>query len=491
MIPMQGGTIALLIIFGWIIISAIVAMLPGLRKKLSIEEWFVAGRGLGFIVIFFAVAAEIYSGFTFLGLAGWAYKYGVPILYALAYFVTAYSTGFVITPYYNRIARRLKLLTQPDFFVERYESRILGALVALIGIIFFIPYIQLQIGATGIIIELASYGEVSRNVAMIVAFLLVALYIFIGGFKGIAWTNVLQGILMWIVAIALITVPFKVFGGLTPMFKRLEQVSPQHLTLPGAAGAHPVIWYMSTLLLTTLGFWMFPHLVMRAYAAKDERTIMRTNAWMSWYSLLAFPIVIIGLAAVILYPNLENPDWAVMWTVRDQFSPLFVGIVGAGGAAAAISTGSGLIHATASLFSRNVIQRGLYPGLSDEKTANLAKIVVVIVTITALLLQLYAPTLLVSLLLMSYSGMIQFLPGILLGLKWKRVTKVGVASGLIAGVIVVILTTFIWSNPLGVHAGIWGLIVNFIITILVSNMTQPPTEATIQKFMEAIEAISE
>ncbi|KUK16727.1 sodium:solute symporter [Thermococcus sibiricus] len=483
---MAEGTIALLIIFGWILLTTIVAIIPGIRKKLSLDEWFVAGRSLGLVVIFFAVAAEIYSGFAFLGLAGWAYNFGVPILYALAYFVTAYSTGFVITPYYNKLARKLNLLTQPDFFVERYESRMLGALVAIIGIIFFVPYIQLQIGATGIIIELASYGAITRNIAMVVAFLLVAFYIFIGGFKGIAWTNVLQGIIMWIIAISLVSVPFKVFGGIEPMFKQLEQVSPQHLTLPGAAGAHPIAWYMSTLLLTTLGFWMFPHLVMRAYAAKDEKTIMKTNAWMAWYSLLAFPIVLIGLGAVLLYPNLKNPDWAVMWTARDLFSPWMVGLIGAGGAAAAISTGSGLIHATASLFSRNMIQRGLVPGLSDEKTANLAKIVAVLVTIIALLLQLYAPTLLVSLLLMSYSGIIQFLPGILLGLKWRKVTKIGVASGLIIGVLVVVLTTFVWTNPLGIHAGIWGVIVNFIVTIIVSTFTIPASEETVKKFIEAL-----
>lgn len=320
---------------------------------------------------------------------------------------------------------------------------------------------------------------------MVIAFLLVALYIFIGGFKGIAWTNVLQGILMWIIAISLVSIPFKVFGGIGPMFKQLEQVSPQHLALPGAARAHSVVWYMSTLLLVTLGFWMFPHLVMRAYAAKDEKTIMRTNAWMAWYSLLAFPIVLIGFAAVLLYPNLKNPDWAVMWTARDLFSPWVLGLIGAGGAAA-ISTGSGLIHATASLFSRNIIQRGLFPGLSDEKTANLAKIVVVVVTITAVLLQLYAPTLLVSLLLMSYSGMIQFLQGILLGLKWKKVTKAGVASGLIVGVLVAILATFVWKNPLGIHAGIWGVIANFIVTIVVSTFTTPPSEETVKKFMEAL-----
>ena len=480
------GTFALGIIFGWIVISTVIAILAGVLKKFSLEEWFVASRGLSFVVIYFALAAEIYSGFTFLGLAGWAYKFGAPILYALAYFVTAYSTGFMLTPYYNRIARKLGLVTQPDYFVARYESRLLGVLVAIVGVVFFIPYIQLQIGATGIIIELASYGAVERTTAMIIAFIFVAIFIFIGGIRGVAWTNVLQGILMWCIAIALLSVPFITFGGLEQVFKRLEVVSPQHLTLPGAAGVHGIPWYMSTLLLCTLGFWMFPHLVMRAYAAKDEKAIMRSCAWMSWYSILAFPIVIIGLFAVLMYPELVNPDWAVMWTVRDLFPVWVVGLVGAGGAAAAISTGAGLIQASAGIIARNIIQRGVWPKATDIQTAWIARFLVFLITIVALLLQLYAPALLVALLLMSYSGMVQFFPGVVLGLKTKWVTKPGVTAGLIAGVLVVILTTFVWANPLQIHSGIWGLMVNFIVTVLVSKMTKPPSEATVKAFVEEV-----
>ena len=321
---------------------------------------------------------------------------------------------------------------------------------------------------------------------MIIAFILVAIFIFIGGIRGVAWTNVLQGILMWCIAIALLSVPFITFGGLDQMFKRLEVVSPQHLTLPGAAGVHGIPWYMSTLLLCTLGFWMFPHLVMRAYAAKDERAIMRSCAWMSWYSILGFPIVIIGLFAVLMYPELVNPDWAVMWTARDLFPVWAVGLVGAGGAAAAISTGAGLIQASAGIIARNIIQRGVWPKATDIQTAWIARFLVFLITIVALLLQLYAPALLVALLLMSYSGMVQFFPGVVLGLKTKWVTKPGVTAGLIAGVLVVILTTFVWKNPLQIHSGIWGLMVNFIVTVLVSKMTKPPSEATVKAFIEEV-----
>ena len=85
---------------------------------------------------------------------------------------------------------------------------------------------------------------------------------------------------------------------------------------------------------------------------------------------------------------------------------------------------------------------------------------------------------------MSYSGMVQFFPGIVLGLKTKWVTKAGVASGLISGVFVVILTTYVWSNPLQIHSGIWGLLVNLIVTIIVSKITTPPSETTIKAFLE-------
>ncbi len=122
---------------------------------------------------------------------------------------------------------------------------------------------------------------------------------------------------MFVAAFVAIAVVVVAFGGLEPMFRKVLATSPQHLTLLGARGIHGLPWYMSSVLLTTFGFWMFPHLTQRAYAAKQEKDIMRTCAWMSWYALLGIPIVFVGYAALLLFPGitglkLAHPDYAVM-----------------------------------------------------------------------------------------------------------------------------------------------------------------------------------
>lgn len=474
--------IALVIILGWLAISTIVAILAGVLKKFSLEEWTVASRAISFPILYFALAAEIYSAFTFLGLAGWAVSYGAPIYYALAYFVTAYSTGFILAPYYNRFSRKYGYITQPDLFLDRYESRLLGILVAALGIGFLLPYIQLQIQGVGIIVETASYGAIDRTTAILIAFILTAVFIFIGGLRGIAWTNVLQGILMFVAAFICLGVPLMAFGDVGTLFDKLIASYPKHLTLPGAAGVHGIPWYMSTLALTTLGFWMFPHLVSRAFAGKTEKIPMRSCAWMSWYSILAVPIVLVGFTALVLGLKLPAPDYAVMLSVIKFYPPWVVGLIGAGGLAAAVSTGAGLIQATATLTARNIVQRGLWPKASDITTAWIARSLSIVVTLICLYLALYVPSLLVNLLLIAYSGVVQFLPGTFYAFAWKRATKAGVISGIIAGTIVVILTTFVWVNPLMINSGIWGLAVNFIVSYLVSLVTKPPSEATIKKF---------
>ncbi|MEM4889660.1 MAG: sodium:solute symporter family protein [Thermosphaera sp.] len=474
--------IALMIIFSWLAITTIVAALAGIIKKFSLEEWTVASREIRTIVIYFALAAEIYSAFTFLGLAGWAFTYGYSIYYALAYFTTAYSAGFLLAKYYWTYSKRYGYITQADYFADRYESKLLGVIVAVIGVLALLPYIQLQIIGTGIIVESASYGAIDRTTAFIIAFLCVAVFIFIGGARGILWTNVLQGILMFICAFLVLGVTMIGVGGVDKLFDVISREFSSHLVPPGARGIHPVQWYMSSLLLTTLGFWMFPHLVMRVYAAKSPEAPMRSAALMPWYSILAFPIVLAGYSALILTPGLKVADMAVMETIKIVYPASIVGLIGAGGLAAAVSTGGGLIQASAAIIARNWIQRGLWPKASDMATAWIARFLTLVITIVALLLALYAPALLVFLLLVAYSFVVQFFPGTVLGYTWRRATKTGIMAGILVGCLVVILTTFVWRDPYGVHSGIWGLAANFATTIPICLVTKPPSQQTLNRF---------
>lgn len=476
--------IALLIIFSWLAITTIVAALAGIIKKFSLEEWTIASREIRALVLYFALAAEIYSAFTFLGLAGWAFTYGYSTYYAPAYFTTAYCVGFLLAKYYWIYSKRYGYITQADFFADRYESKLLGVLVAVIGVLALLPYIQLQIIGVGIIVESASYGTIDRTTAFIIAFICVAIFIFIGGARGIAWTNVLQGILMFVCAFLVLGVPLIAIGGVDKLFDIIVREFPSHLTPPGAKGIHPVQWYMSSLLLTTIGFWLFPHLVMRVYAAKSPKAPLRSTAWMPWYSILAFPIILAGYSALILKPDLKVADMAVMETIKIVYPPAIVGLIGAGGLAAAVSTGGGLIQASAAIIARNWIQKGLWPKASDMATAWIARFLTFIITVISLLLALYAPALLVFLLLVAYSFVVQFFPGTLFGYTWRRATKTGILAGLVVGCLVVILTTFVWRDPFGIHSGIWGLAANFAVSIPVSLITKPPSQETLNRFFK-------
>ena len=126
---------ALFIILATVIISAAVGVYAGSRVKMSLENWTVGGRRFGVVLIWLLMAGEIYTTFTFLGASGWAYSRGAPTFYIMIYGTLAYTVSFFVLPAVWKAGKRFGLHTQPDFFSKRYQSRGLGVLVALIGVV--------------------------------------------------------------------------------------------------------------------------------------------------------------------------------------------------------------------------------------------------------------------------------------------------------------------------------------------------------------------
>src|SRR5512136_1422474 len=142
---------ALLIIIATIVFSALVGVIAGRRVKMNLENWTVGGRRFGVVLIWLLNAGEIYTTFTFLGASGWAYSRGAPAFYILIYGTLAYTISFFILPVIWRLGKKYNLHTQPDYFIRRYHSRPLGVFVAVVGVIFIIPYLQLQLKGLGLI----------------------------------------------------------------------------------------------------------------------------------------------------------------------------------------------------------------------------------------------------------------------------------------------------------------------------------------------------
>ena len=473
---MSATAVCLAITFAIIAAGAGIGFLAGVRRRMDLEQWTVAGRGFGGLLVFLLMAGEVYTTFAFLGLSGWTYSRGGPTLYALAYLTLAYVVSFFVLPPVWELGRRHGLQTQSDFFRVRYGSRYLTAFVCLVGIAAFVPYLQLQITGIGIIVSIASFDTIGRTPAMTVAVVLLVGFVFAGGVRAVAWVSVLKDALMLIAAVAIgIGVPLLCFGGIGPMFAALAAARPAHLTMPGATInlGHP--WYVSTVLLTSLGFYMWPHYFGAAFTARNADTLRRNAVVMPFYTLSLAFIFFAGFTTVLVIPGLANGDLAMLTVVRRIFPPWFLGVVGGAGALTAMVPAAIFILTAATLFAKNLYRPLIAPGMTDDQVARLARGSVVVLGSISLALAMFTSTTLVSLLLISYGGVAQFFPGVVLGLYWRRATTSAVFTGMVAGVATAMILMLSHHDPwFGVSAGFLSLCVNFALVVLVSLLSPAP-----------------
>nr|WP_056933106.1 sodium:solute symporter family protein [Thermococcus barophilus] len=479
---MSSATLPVAIILSWVFLSLTVGVLAGIKRKFSLEGYLVSGRSLGLVFLYVLMAGEIYSAYAFLGTGGWAYSYGMPIMYAIGYGALAYAFGYFYAKYVWKVGKHFKCVTQADYFQVRYNSKLLAVIVALIGIIFNVPYLQLQLQGLGYIIHVGSLNIISIKIGIIVGMIIMLIYVYTSGLRGIAWTNFLQALLMFIVAWAvLFAIPFKQFGGIGNLFTTLAKTKPEHLVLHPPLG---IAWYVSTLILCGLGFFMYPQMYPSIYSAKDLKTLKKNYTLLPLYSIFMIPVILAGFTVAALGLKLATPDEAVLKAVEISYPSWVLGIVGAAGFAAAASTASAIILTLAGLLSKNLYTI-IKPEASDKELVLVSRVSVILFGLAAMFLALFVPGRLVALLLLAYSGITQMFPAAVLGLFWKRMNKYSAGAGIIAGLITVTYIKFgLKHNPLGIHFGLWGLLVNFIVTIVVAYATKPDEE-NFEKFRAA------
>jgi SSS family solute:Na+ symporter len=272
-----------------------------------------------------------------------------------------------------------------------------------------------------------------------------------------------------------IGIPLIHFGGIGPMFAALAHSHPAHLTMPGSTTNLGHGWYISTVLLTSLGFYMWPHAFGAAFTAKSADTLRRNAVVMPLYTLTLAFVIFAGFTAVLVAPGLPNGDLALLTVVRSSFPPWFLGVVGGAGALTAMVPAAIFILTAATLFAKNLYRPFFAPAMTDNQVANLARATVIVLGVISLALAIFSSTTLVSLLLTGYAGVTQFFPGVVLGLYWKRVTASAVFAGMISGVATAVFLMLSHRDPVfGLSAGFLALCLNFIIAIFGSLITAAP-----------------
>ena len=473
---MKAQFVALLLISGIVVLGSAIAFLARFHRKMDLEQWTVGGRGFGLVLVWLLMAGEIYTTFTFLGVGGWAYSRGAPIFFNLGQAPLIYVSSFFILPLIWEVGRKYGLQTQADFFQVRYGNTYLAAFVALIGVVSLIPYVQLQITGLGLIVEVASFGAIHRTPAMITAFALVAGFVFASGVRGIAWASILKDLLLLSAAIIIaVSVPRIYFGGVGPMFTALAHAKPEHLVLPGATRNLGHSWYVSTVLLTSICFYMWPHYFAATYTARSGRILRRNAVIMPLYSITTPLMLIVGFAAVLVLPGLRDGDLSLLMMVRKTFPAWFLGIVGGAGALTAMICAAIQLLCGATLYAKNLFRPLIAPSMSDCRVGTIAKVALFVLTVGALLLAIYSSVSLVSLFLLGFAGVAQLLPGVVLGLYSRRVTTCGVFAGMVAGIVIAVLLILTGRDPFhGLNAGFIALCCNFTVTAVVSLLTRIP-----------------
>ncbi|MFJ9410896.1 sodium:solute symporter [Streptomyces sp. NPDC101393] len=460
-------------VFGAFMVLTVVLGLLAVRGRGSgggLTEWSVGGRSLGTVFIWVLMAGESYTSFSYLGAAGWGYNFGAPVLYVVAYMSCGYAIGYVVGPMLWAYARRHNLVGITDMVAHRYGRPWLGATVAILATVCLLPYIQLQITGMGVVVSTISYGAISLNWAYFLGFAVTTTFVVISGLRGSAWVSVLKDILVIVtLGFLAVYVPLHYFDGYGDFLGRITAEKPQWLTFPGhGSGGLGQGWFITTTLINSLTVVIFPTTVAGYLGARSADALRRNAMYLPFYNVLLFVPMLLGLAALFVVPGLVGADsnLALFKLVVDSLPAWAVGVIGVAAALSSIVPMAVFMLVIGTMWGRSVL--GAIPRLAHRQKL-WSQLVVVGAGALALLLTYTAPNTLVRLSLISYEGMAQLVPMLLLGLVWRRLTLHAAVSGLVVGVALVCVLVFGGHDPLwGMNAGILGLAVNVVVALAVT-----------------------
>jgi len=378
-------------------------------------------------------------------------------------------------PWIWRMGKQHGLLTLPDLIQVRYQSRMLSTLVSIIGVIALVPYITLQLSALQIFLTVAGGGLIDPVAGACVAFLLIIAFVFITGLRGTAWASIIKDALV-IGALLFVglAIPLQFFGSPATLFDQVLRAHPEHLMLGALTAPKGSLWYVSTVLLTGLGFFSGPQSIAAIFSAKDENVLRRNAMLLPVYQLIMLLIFFAGFSALLIVPGLKGTaaDQSFLAVVSRYYPAWVLGFVTGTGALCALVPSTALLLSSASIVAKNIAGDLMRVGLDDAGRLRVTRLMVVTLGLLSLGLWLAYRTTLVDLLLLTYNGISQFMPAYAFGAYWKRTTTAGVTAGIVTGIVLAVTLAATGNAPFGLNPGFIGLSANVLVLVGVSFLTQ-------------------
>ncbi|GAK07041.1 sodium/pantothenate symporter [Geomicrobium sp. JCM 19038] len=451
-------------------------------KSDFMQEYFLGSRELGGLILAMTMIATYGSASSFVGGPGVAYTEGLGwVLLSMAQVATGYFVLLILGKKFAIMARRYNAVTLVDYMKVRYDnSKAVVILSALSIIIFLFAAMTAQWVGGARLIE--AITGLSYTTALFVFAAAVLVYVIIGGFRAIAVTDMIQGLIMFAGTLILLVATVIAGGGMQNIMTELAQENEMLLTPFGHDGSLTPLYVSSFWILVGVGVVGLPQIAVRAMSYKDSRAMHR--ALIVGTIVVAFMMFGMHLAGVLarpILPGIDEPD-TVMPTLAMTVLPAWLaGIVLAAPMAAIMSTVDALLLMVSSAVVKDVYYNYVNPKATEKKIKQVSIGVTSVLGISVVFFALSPPDLLIWLNLFAFGGLESaFVWPLVLGLYWARGNKYGALASIILGVGSYIAISVFAPEPFGMHSVVLPVVLSLVGYVLASLLTSSKQSHTIE-----------
>jgi len=424
---------------------------------------------MGFTVLLLTLYATQYSGNTMFGYTGKSYRIGFEWTVAVLFMFSIIVGYLLFAPRLVAVARKADFITPGDYIRHRFGSSALTLLATIVMIYALGNYTLAQLKAMGAAVEGITDGGVPSAYGIIALAVIMVIYETLGGMRSVAWTDVIQGVVLLTGFTILLFVIPGLGGGLTRVVETLTVAEPAMVTAPSLETCNT---WISFVLLLGCGAAIYPQAIQRLYASRNVRVLKRSLAVMAFLPLTTTLVAMIcGLTGRVVIPGIEgvatDQVLARLCALVMQQSAAgywLVVVIFAAALAALMSTADSALLSISSMFTRDIYQVHLRPHSTEAELTFVGKVVSWVVVAALVVIAIGTDKTLVRLLELKFEVLIQIVPCFFLGLYWKRLGANVALLAMLAGLAVALgLTAVGVTKVYGFHAGVVGLGLNFLI----------------------------
>ena len=441
------------------------------KKEDSLGDFYLAGRGMGGMVLFLTLYATQYSGNTMIGFSGRAYRQGFTALVTVTFMCAIIGLYSIYAPKLHELSKKYNFITVGDFIYHRFQSIHLTIAITVISIIALGNYILTNLKAIGFIVEGATGGQISFVNAIIILSLIMVVYETLGGMRSVAWTDMIQGVLLLFGVVVIFFIIYNQYGGFYAISSQLKLGNANFWQPP--SWDEKRLWF-STILVVAIGVSVYPHAIQRIYSAKNSLTLRRSLQVMVLMPFVTtFFMVLVGIVGASQIQGLDrsaSEQISILLLVDlaekiPNISWLIVMFLAAT-IAAIMSTVDSALLAISSSVTQDIYHK-INPEHSQKKLLLFGKFISWMIMLVAVLMAINLPQTIWQLFQIKLELLCQIAPAIFLGIHMKSVTSKSILIGIYIGTFValgIMIGNWLGFNvpikPLGMHAGLWGLLFN-------------------------------